>query len=442
MTINTLTDWIPGPRLVTRAPIPAEADWAVDIARDDEVHPGEVGLDPDAVEAVWESVRTVYRSGIHPAISLCVRREGQVLLKRALGYRSGAGPDADPADLSRAEPCTVETPFNIYSASKPVTAMVTHLLDQRNLIHLDDPVCRYIPEFAAHGKRWITIRHILVHRAGFPSLPPDALDLENLRDPDNAEPVRILCDAEPDWGAGRRLAYHALSGGFILGEIARRVTGRGIREFLRDEIAEPLGWRWMSYGVAAADVDKVAVNYVTGLPPFPPLSGVIARALGVSLDDAVRLSNDRRFLEGVLPAGNVVTTADEASQFYELLLEGGELGGVRIFEPRTVWRAVSEQTYGEFDYTLAVPIRYGLGFMLGADYVSLFGPDTRYAFGHLGFTNVVCWADPMRKLTVALMTSGKPVVYPELPSLFSVAMALQRACPKIEGAAERPYAGM
>jgi len=142
------------------------------IRRAAEVSPHEVGVAPEAVARIWQSVERLYQSGIHPAIQLCVRRQGAVLIDRAIGHASGNGPD----DLEDARKvlATPDTPFNIYSASKAVTAMIIHLLDQRHLIHLDDPVCEYIPEFGVHKKQWITVRHILTHRAGIPNLPPRA----------------------------------------------------------------------------------------------------------------------------------------------------------------------------------------------------------------------------------------------------------------------------
>jgi CubicO group peptidase (beta-lactamase class C family) len=191
----------------------------------------------------------------------------------------------------------------------------------------------------------------------------------------------------------------------------------------------------MNYGVAPADVRAVARSYATGAPVLPPLSTLLGRALGTSVDELVALSNDQRFLTAVVPAGNIVTTANELSRFFELLRCGGELDGVRIFEPRTIRRALTEQSYREIDFTLGVPLRYGLGFMLGARLLSLYGPDTELAFGHLGFTNVIGWADPERALAGGLNTSGKPVLYPELPDLWSVMRRIGREAPKVEGSA-------
>ena len=253
-----------------------------------------------------------------------------------------------------------------------------------------------------------SIRHVLTHRAGIPVIPEAALDLSYLEDINCKEAVRLLCDARPTSRAGGRLAYHAVTGGFILGEICRRVTGKNIRTVVDEEFCKPLGWRWMNYGVKRRDVDKVASSYVTGFPLVTPVRQVVQGMLGIDFAEAVELSNDPRYLMGVLPAANLMATADELCEFYQMLLQGGELRGKRVLDARTVWRATSEQSYGELDFTLGVPLRYGMGFMLGGDYLSLYGFDTRHAFGHLGLTNIISWADPIRHLSAAVMTSYTP----------------------------------
>ena len=122
----------------------------------------------------------------------------------------------------------------------------------------------------------------------------------------------------------------------------------------------------------------------------------------------------------------MVTTANELGRFFELLLRGGELDGVRVMEPRTIRRATVERAYRELDFTLGAPMRHAAGFMLGADVISLFGPDTEEAFGHLGFTNVLAWADPRRDLSVGLITSGKPILHHGLPDLWALTREVGR----------------
>lgn len=413
------------PSLITRCRVPQDLD-AVTTVSEAEVDPRSVDVPVAGVEQIWRAAERLYRSGIHPAMQLCVRRHGEVLIDRAIGHASGNGPGdrrSTPKVLA-----TPATPFNIFSASKAVTAMVVHLLDQRRLLHLNDPVCEYIPEFAVHGKSDITLQHVLTHRAGIPNLPPEAMELDTIES--DRHLLELMCAARPTWRPGRRLAYHAVTGGFILGEVVRRVTGKPIRAVLRDEILAPLGFRWMNYGVAPRDVGKVAVNYFTGPPLLPPLSTLLERALGMPMQRVIEVSNDPRFLTAAVPAGNVVATANELSRFFQLLLAGGTLDGVTIFEPRTIRRAVQEQSYLEFDLTLVLPLRYGMGFMLGGETLSLYGPDTNAAFGHLGFTNIIAWADPERQVSGTLMTSGKPIIYPEIYYLHDLMWTIGTVCAK------------
>ena len=385
------------------------------------------GMEPDAVERIWRSAERLYRTGMYPAVALCVRREGRVVLDRAIGHARGNGP-GDPPEAPKV-PATPETPFVIFSAAKAMTAIVAHLLDERRLIHVDDRVCEYLPEFGSHGKDTITIEHVLSHRAGVPNLRREAFDLDILGDRDAL--LTMLVEAKPRTRPGKLLSYHAVSGGFIISEIVERVTGKSIRDVLGDEILRPLGFRWGNYGVAPKDVGRVALSYPTGPIPLPPVSTLLERALGQPVDEVTRTSNDPRFLQGVVPAANIVTTANELSRFFELLRAGGELDGVRVLEARTIRRATVERAYRELDLTLGAPLRHSAGFMLGAKAVSLFGPDTDLAFGHLGFTNILGWADPERALAVGLITSGKPILHPGLPDLWALTREIGRAGPKV-----------
>lgn len=401
-------------------------DLAAVTDRADETAPRAVRLSRAAIDRIWQSAETLYRTGIHPALQLCVRHRGEIVIDRALGYASGNGP-GERADAPKRR-VTTDTPFRIYSASKAITAMVVHLLDDRGVLHIDDRVCDYLPEFSDGAKADITIAHVLCHRAGIPNVPAGAMDLDLVSRP--TELVKLLASAPLIGRPGRQLAYHAVTGGFVLGEIVRRATGQDIRSVLTKEIREPLGLRWMNYGVAAEDVADVATDAITGLPPLPPFAQLFTRALGVPVDQVIDLAHDPRFLAGILPAANVVSNARDLSAFFECLRCGGELDGVRVFEPRTVRRATGERSYFELDLTLGIPLRYGLGFMLGGRHLSLFGPDTAHAFGHLGFTNVIAWADPERELSAALVTSGKPFLDIEVVRLYQCITAIGREIPK------------
>lgn len=391
-----------------------------------EVEPEAGGLRRADVEAIWGSVVSLYETGIMPAIALCLRRHGAVVIDRAIGHARGNEPRARKGALKvQAKPTTL---FNLFSASKAVTAMLIHLLDERGDIHLDDAVAEYIPEFGKHGKQWVTIRHVLTHRAGIPTVPGYRFDVDVLSRPD--EILRLLCDTKPTSAPGRRLAYHALTGGFVLGEIVKRVTGRDIQTFLTREIRKPLGFGSFHFGIPEAKRGAMAENVLTGPPTLPPASWLLTRALGVSHEDAVALSNDPRFLSAVVPSGNIFATADEVCRFYELLLRGGELDGKRIFDRRTIKRAVAEQTYLEMDLTIGLPIRYGMGFMLGGQTFSLYGPETPHAFGHQGFTFVTTYADPDRDISTCLMTTGKPFLTWKAAYWWNVVRTIANRCPR------------
>jgi CubicO group peptidase (beta-lactamase class C family) len=389
-----------------------------------EADPESAGLTRADVDAIWAAVVRLYRTGLHPAIAVCVRRRGRVVVDRAIGHLRGNAPD-DPADAPKV-PVRYDSLFNFFSASKAVTAMVIHLLDERGALHLDDAVAEYFPEFGRHGKDAITIRQLLTHRAGIPAVPEARVEVELLADHDRL--VAILCDAKPLSVPGRRLSYHALTSGFVLGEVVRRVTGKDVRRVLRDEILTPLGFASFDYGVPPERVQDVALNAFTGLPAFPPQSWLLERALGVSMKKATKLSNDPRFLTAIIPSGNVIGTAEEAGRFFELLLQEGALGDVRIFQARTVRRAVREQSYLEVDSFLGLPVRYAMGFMLGGQRFSPYGPHTPLAFGHIGFTNVVAWADPERRISVGVMTSGKPFITPGQVAWLNIARTISRVC--------------
>jgi CubicO group peptidase (beta-lactamase class C family) len=409
---------------MARCRIPADLDAVTDVGWED---PGGSDVPRAHVEAVWERVVALYRTGVHPALQICIRRDGCVVLHRSIGHARGNAPQ-DPPDGPRV-PLTTASPFDIFSASKAITAMVIHKLDEERVLHLEDRVCDFIPEFARHGKDRITLRHLLAHRAGIPNLPRAAIDLELLPYPERI--VSMLCDARLRTRPGRVLAYHAVSGGFVLAEVVRRATGEDIRSVLEKHIVGPLGFRWMRYGVAPEDLPLVVQDALTGPPVPPPLSWALRNALGVSMAEVVKLANDPRFLTGIIPAANVVTTAAELSAFYQCLLDGGSLDGVRVFTPRTVQHATAEVSYLELDLTLGLPIRYGLGFMLGARVPNLFGYDNPHAFGHLGLSNNIAWADPERQLSVALLASGKPVLSAHVIRLVQLMMEITRAFPKI-----------
>jgi CubicO group peptidase (beta-lactamase class C family) len=412
------------PDLLNRVSIPGDLDSVTTIA-DEAPDGGTIGT--EGVEKIWRAAVAMYRSGVHPAVQVCVRREGEIVLDRAIGHARGNGPD-DSKDTPKVA-ATPDTPMTVYSAAKGVTAFVAHKMVEKGLFALDDPVAAYIPGYDKNRKGSITIGHVLSHRAGVPNLPREALSLDYIDDREYL--AEILCDAKPSSEPGKLLAYHAVSGGFIIGELVFQVTGKSIRDVLAEEFLDPLGFRWTNYGVAPEDTEKVALNYLTGPATLPPLSTLLQRALGAPLRELVETTNDDRFVTGVVPAANLVTTAHELSRFFELMRCGGELDGVRVIETETIRKALEEQSHLEIDFSLGFPTRFSYGLMLGAQLLSLYGRDTQHAFGHLGFTNILGWADPQRALSAAILTNGKPILYPELPRFLMLSQRITSESPKV-----------
>jgi CubicO group peptidase (beta-lactamase class C family) len=402
-------------------------DLAAVTTRGDEEPARAAGLSEATVDRIWKAGVDLYRSGVHPALQLCVRRNGHVVLNRAIGHSRGNGP-TDPRDAPKVQ-VSPDTPFCIYSTSKSVTALVVHMLHERGALDIEDRIVKYIPDYGQHGKDEITIAHVLSHRAGVAQIPPHVMELDNLANRELL--VEALSGVKPSSQPGKMLAYHAVSGGFILGEVVRVATGKDIRTVLAEEILDPLGFRWMNYGVAPEDVDQVGPAYVTGPRLLPPLSTLVTRALGQPLDQVIEISNDARFLTGIVPSANVVTSAEELSRFFEIFRRGGELDGVRVMQPETLRRALTEQSRMEIDFSLVFPTRFAYGLMLGAQVVSLLGLDTQQAFGHLGLINIMGWADPERGVSAGLVTSGKAIVYPEVARFYGVMQTIASEVPKL-----------
>ena len=369
-----------------------------------EIDPGSVGLGRGDVEAIWRAVVDFYRTGFHPALGLCIRRRGEVILDRTIGHTRGNSP-GDP-EGSELVPATPNTLFNFFSGSKAVTAMLIHLLAEREQLHVDEPVATFIPEFARNNKDRITIRDLLTHRGGIPAAPAEVADLDLLHDPQRI--LEMIYELRPTHKPGTVPAYHAVTSGFVFAEVIRRVTGSDIRDFLRTEISEPLGMNHFNYGLPEERLDDAAIDACTGPKLIWPLKDIFKKALGISVSELIELSNDPRFRTGVIPSANLFGTPDDVCRFFELLVAGGTYEGTRIFSESTIRKAVAPQTPGQIDRVLLLPMSYSMGFMLGTEPVGLYGFRCGKAFGHVGLSNILAWADPERDISVALMNSGKP----------------------------------
>jgi CubicO group peptidase (beta-lactamase class C family) len=332
------------------------------------------------------------------AIAFCL--DGELVVDLWGGYR----------DVARTEPWTRDTLVNTYSTTKGMTALCAHQLVERGLLDLDAPVSRYWPEFAAGGKGEIPVRWLLSHQAGLPAvrrpLAPEALyDWDAM--------AGALAEQEPWWEPGTRHGYHALTFGFLVGELIRRVSGRSVGAFFREEVAGPLGADFF-IGLPAEEDPRVA-DLQGGLAPPTPAEGgpEIPGPLGQFLRDMTDPStmtgaafnnppgraervNTRAWRAAEIPAANGHGTAEALARIYGALARGGELGGVRLLEPESIELARTEQAFGPDAVLGSLPMRFGLGFMLRQDFMPL-SPNAS-AFGHPGAGGSIGMADPEAKV--------------------------------------------
>jgi CubicO group peptidase (beta-lactamase class C family) len=380
--------------------VPADLDVVTAVGQEDHS-----GIDPAAVERIWQAVRYWYQAGMHPAIQLCLRHDGKVVLNRAIGHGWGNAP-ADGPDAEKI-PVKTDTPFCAYSTAKAITATVVHMLVDRGQFSLDDRVCEYLPDYTSHGKDRTTIRHVLTHSAGVPFPTGPRPDVTRADDSEYARAQ--LAKLKPLYRPGLIHMYHALTWGPLMREIISAAAGKDIREILAAEILDPLGFRWTNLGVAEQDLALVAPSHATGRPLPAPIAAAFRKAVGGTVHKIIPYTNTPLFLTTVIPSSNLVSNADEMSRFAEIWRRGGELDGVRVMRPETLRGAVRECRRLRPDLATGLaPLRWGTGFMLGSNRFGPFGRNAPAAFGHLGLSNVAIWADPERKLAAGLLSSGKP----------------------------------
>ncbi|WP_330354694.1 serine hydrolase domain-containing protein [Streptomyces chartreusis] len=321
---------------------------------------------------------------------------------------------AGTKDVDGTEPWQRGTAQVMRSATKGVAAAVLLALWQRGQLDLDAPVAEYWPEFKARGKERVLVRHVLNHRAGLPVLdrpltPEESLD--PLRGPE------AVAAQAPEWEPGTEHGYHALTYGWMLDGIVRRVTGKGTGEWIADEIAGPLGAElWL--GLPAAEEAAGRAGRVGRVEAPEPASGAVLKARPKrSVTDAYQDpdsltrrafaaitpfpdQNDPAYRASALPATNGIATADGLARVYAALI--GEVDGVRLLDTATVERARAEESSGP-DRVLVVNTRFGLGYMLHGTASPLLGPGS---FGHPGRGGALGFADPEAGIALGYVTNG------------------------------------
>lgn len=387
-----------------------------------ECDPVEAEMNSAGVNHIWQTVEHLYRAGVHPALTLVVRRRGKIVIKRSIGCVRGNGPGhSGPVHLL--EP---DAPQCLFSASKAVTALLVFKLIEQGKLSLNDRVTDHLPEFGQGGKGHITLLDLMSHRAGVPFIPKEHRNPDLLRDFDRV--VKLICQS-PTQDSGKRVqSYHALTGGFIIGEIIRRVGDIELNEALSEWLGKPLGCQYLSYGIAPEHREKVPLNVVTGQPLIWPISLYMERIVAIPFEDAVEASNEDAFMSSIVPAGNMYASADDLGRVFEMLLNGGVWEDQQILSKESVAAATRPVSRTKLDRTIMMPMRYSPAFMLGEKPMGLYGPNCAQAFGHLGFLNLLGWADPQRDISATFLNTGKSLAIAGVARLYRVLMAINKEC--------------
>jgi CubicO group peptidase (beta-lactamase class C family) len=297
------------------------------------------------------------------------------------------------ADPVRARPWEHDTIINVFSTTKAMTALCAHILVDNGSLDLDSPVARYWPEFAQAGKDRITTRHLLSHTAGLAairqSLPTEALY-------DWRQMVEVLACEAPWWEPGTANGYHALTYGHLVGEVVRRITGKTLGGFFRDEVARPLGADF-HIGLAGSEDHRVAEMVpateeemaAAGAPTSLDQNTLAGRALG-NPPLRAEFTSRPEWRRAEIPAANGHGNARSVARVMALLACGGRLNGTRLLREQTIATAIEEQRYAK-DLVLGFKMRWGLGFMLTSRQLPL-GPNPR-TFGHGGWGGSLGFAD-------------------------------------------------
>ena len=348
--------------------------------------------------------------GVEIGASFAAAIDGEVVVDLWAGDRDASG-----------HPWERDTIVNVYSTTKVMAALCTLILVDRGELDLDAPVASVWPEFGQAGKERVLVRHVLSHTSGVAGWE-EPIRVEDLYDWKHS--VGLLAAQAPWWEPGTASGYHALTHGHLLGEVVRRVDGRTIGTFFREEVADPLGADF-HIGLPKEHESRVGSLLapdgaeMTGQGTADPGS-IAARVLGNPRMQGEG-ANDPAWRAAEIPAVNGHGNARSVARVAAALACGGTLGGVHLLGPETLDRAIEEQSYGT-DLVLGVPIRFGLGWGLRSKEIPLGTGDRTFFWGGWGGSLVVVDLDA-RVALAYVMNRMSPTTLGD-PRGFAPALAL------------------
>jgi CubicO group peptidase (beta-lactamase class C family) len=336
------------------------------------------------VQAVIEDL---VESGAENGVQAAVYRHGELIVDAVAGV----------ADAATGRPVESDTLFYAASTVKGVTSTLVHVLVEQGVLSYDTLVASLWPEYGVQGKEGTTLRHVLTHSAGVPAVPAD-VTLEQFCDWDAM--CGLIASLEPWWVPGSRVGYHAVTFGFILGEMVRRATGSPISTVLASVVGEPLGIEnELYFGVPASELDRVArfeddpagAAMFASLPPDFPLFKSGPR----SLFPSAALANNTAVTMADVPAWGTATARSLARMYAALL---ADVDGVRLLSPVRLREISSLSTTGNDEMT-GGPAQYALGYTVGQLGMR---PAPPTVFGMVGIGGSAAYADTATGISVAL----------------------------------------
>jgi len=378
-----------------------------------------VGMDADRVAATVEEFERQQRAGGFPGGQIAVRRHGRLVVNAACGLARGVRPDEG---LTEPFPATTSTLFPCFSAGKAVLAIVIAMLEEQDLLTAEDRIVDHFPEFAtgpaAEEKSAITILDVLTHQGGI-LMRDFCTRMDEWPDWDKVRSAMI--NAQPTHRRGK-LAYHPLEFGWLLAEVAMRVTGEWLPDWIAREIAGPCGLPGLRFGRDAALIDEIARPYWLG-PPDGVLAGLQA---GRVFEDIATLPE---LASAFIPGAGLVTDAATLAGFYAMLVGGGVAqDGTRILSSDQVRRYTTRHVMG-WDRTNSAPIVLGRAFFIGTKGPGLYGLwNTTGCFGHAGAFCALGMADHETGLSIGVTTNGNRSPADLVKRVWPLVGGMRKAC--------------
>jgi len=342
-----------------------------------------------SVEPGFEGVRDALSanldSGADVGAGVAVMVDGKTVVDIWGGHR----------DEARSEPWERDTIINVWSTTKTMAALCALVLADRGELDFHSPVARYWPEFKENGKEGVEVAHVLSHSSGLsgwqePMQPSDLYDWDKA--------TSLLAAQEPWWEPGTASGYHAITQGYLVGEIVRRITGRSVGAFFDDEIAGPLGADF-HIGTGAEHDERVA----RVVPPPPlPTEGLDPESVAVRTLTNPMLSAEQSWevdwRRSEIPAAGGHGNARSVATIQSVLACGGEVNGVRLLSEAGCQAVLEEMSYTT-DLVLGVRLRFGMGYGLNSADTPL-GPNPRTCFWG-GWGGSLVLVDLDRRMVVA-----------------------------------------